>query len=333
MTKSPHSSFGNEEYTVGWICALPIELTAARGMLDEQHGDPQTPPAMADKNTYVLGSMGKFKVVVACLPLDRMGSVSATAVANRMLFTFPNIRVCLLVGIGAGIPDYKNHQDIRLGDVVISSHPETGGVVVYDFGKKLADGSFHSISALNRPPESLTSALGKMKSEHDMHDNKIAEYIDQMLEKYPKMRKKGYFHPGPSFDRLFQPDCPHIGSSCADCDPSKEVCREERLEEMSVVHYGTIASGNMVVKNASLREEIRAKHGAICLEMEAAGLMNSFPCIVIRGISDYADVHKNDRWQPCAAAAAAACAKEFLEHLQPRAVDGTPAAKEILSRG
>ena len=28
-------------------------------------------------------------------------------------------------------------------------------------------------------------------------------------------------------------------------------------------------------------------------KMEAAGLMNEFPCIVIHGISDYADSHKN----------------------------------------
>jgi nucleoside phosphorylase len=67
--------------------------------------------------------------------------------------------------------------------------------------------------------------------------------------------------------------------------------------------------------------------------MEAAGLMNNFPCIVIRGISDYADSHKNDRWQPFAAAAAAACAKEFLEHVQPKAIEAEPAAKDILYQG
>jgi hypothetical protein len=50
--------------------------------------------------------------------------------------------------------------------------------------------------------------------------------------------------------------------------------------------------------------------------MEAAGLMNDFPCLVIRGICDYADSHKNDCWQRYAAAAAAACAKEIL-HIMP----------------
>ena len=47
--------------------------------------------------------------------------------------------------------------------------------------------------------------------------------------------------------------------------------------------------------------------------MEAAGLMNTkFPCIVIRGISDYADSHKNEVWMEYAAATAALYARDLL---------------------
>jgi len=46
--------------------------------------------------------------------------------------------------------------------------------------------------------------------------------------------------------------------------------------------------------------------------MEAAGLMNSFPYLVIRGICNYTDSHKNKRWQPYATAAIATYAKEVL---------------------
>jgi nucleoside phosphorylase len=52
--------------------------------------------------------------------------------------------------------------------------------------------------------------------------------------------------------------------------------------------------------------------GILCFEMEAAGLMNNFPCLVIRGICDYADSHKNKNWQTFAAGTAAAYAKEVL---------------------
>lgn len=40
--------------------------------------------------------------------------------------------------------------------------------------------------------------------------------------------------------------------------------------------------------------------------------MNSFPCLVIRGICDYTDSHKNKQWQAYAAGTAAAYAKELL---------------------
>jgi nucleoside phosphorylase len=67
--------------------------------------------------------------------------------------------------------------------------------------------------------------------------------------------------------------------------------------------------------------------------MEAAGLVDNFPCIVIRGICDYADAQKNKDWQEYAAAIAAACAKELLEHVQPNDVDGERPLKDILGDG
>ena len=62
--------------------------------------------------------------------------------------------------------------------------------------------------------------------------------------------------------------------------------------------------------------------------MEAAGLMDSFPCLVIRGICDYADSHKNKRWQPYAAATAAAFAKELLGVINKQEVDELGPASE-----
>jgi nucleoside phosphorylase len=332
------SPYPNDEYTVGWICALPIEMAAAKGMMDEEYGDPQTPPQRADQNTYILGRIGKFKVVVACMPKDEIGSISAAAVARDILHTFPNIRVGLLVGIGAGIPDYESNdvRDIRLGDVVISSDKENGGVVLYDFGKRLPDGSFKNMYALDRPPRPLRTAISLLETEHQTRENRIPQYIGQMLEKYPYMRKKGFANPGQCADQLFRPGYHHVsGRTCTKCDLAERTNREpeNRPDSDPVIHYGVIATGSAVVKHAPTREEIRQKHRAICLEMEAAGLMNNFPCVVIRGISDYADSHKNDRWQPYAAASAAACAKELLEYVQPMALDGERTAKELLGQG
>jgi len=48
--------------------------------------------------------------------------------------------------------------------------------------------------------------------------------------------------------------------------------------------------------------------------------MDSFPCLVIRGICAYADSHKNWVWQPYAAATAAAYAKELLYVIPGQAI-------------
>jgi nucleoside phosphorylase len=65
--------------------------------------------------------------------------------------------------------------------------------------------------------------------------------------------------------------------------------------------------------------------------MEAAGLMDNFPCIVIRGICDHADSQKNDSWQEYAATTAAACAKELLEYVQPNDVEQELSVKDVLA--
>jgi nucleoside phosphorylase len=96
-----------------------------------------------------------------------------------------------------------------------------------------------------------------------------------------------------------------------------------------MVHYGTIASGNQVIRDGLQRDRLSSELGNIlCFEMEAAGLMNSFPCLVIRGICDYADSHKNKKWQPYAAATAAAYAKEILSVIPAAEVATTRTADE-----
>jgi nucleoside phosphorylase len=97
--------------------------------------------------------------------------------------------------------------------------------------------------------------------------------------------------------------------------------QNQRGSQEIVLHYGTIASGNQVIKDGLTRDRLSSELGGVlCFEMEAAGLMNSFPCLAIRGICDYADSHKNKRWQPYAAAAAAklAEAKERKRHAKTK---------------
>lgn len=85
------------------------------------------------------------------------------------------------------------------------------------------------------------------------------------------------------------------------------------------------------MKDASVRDRLIAEKDVLCFEMEAAGLMNHFPCLVIRGICDYSDSHKNKEWQGYAAMAAAAYANDLLCRIAPNRVEAEKRISEILS--
>ncbi|KAI9737602.1 MAG: hypothetical protein M1818_005606 [Claussenomyces sp. TS43310] len=317
----------HEKYIIGWICALPKELAAARAMLDELHAD--LPKAAGDTNTYCLGRLGNHNVAVACLPKGEIGTHSAALVSIRMMSTFESIRFGLMVGIGGGVP--SKHNDIRLGDVVVSMPTgQHGGVIQWDFGKATADGTFNRTGSLNRPPATLMTALARLESKHEMEDSRIPDYLLEMAAKYPKMASK-YTRPASLADTLFTAKYRHVKGkdTCENCEADEIISRPSRTESLSI-HYGLIASGNQVMKNGVERDQISKElGGALSFEMEAAGLMNGFPCIVIRGICDYADSHKNDDWQEYAAATAAAYAKELLLELPAEEVRNVPMMEGI----
>lgn len=86
------------------------------------------------------------------------------------------------------------------------------------------------------------------------------------------------------------------------------------------------------MRNGLERDRIsRELGGVLCFEMEAADLMKIFPCLVIRGICDYSDSHKNKDWQAYAAAVAAVYAKELLSEIDLAVVGRTPTAAVAIS--
>lgn len=100
--------------------------------------------------------------------------------------------------------------------------------------------------------------------------------------------------------------------TCARCDNDRLITRADRGDETPAVHYGSIASGNQVMRDGVTRDRLRKELNVLCFEMEAAGLKDNFPCLVIRGICNYADTDDSERWRHYAAATAAAYTKELL---------------------
>lgn len=219
-----------------------------------------------------------------------------------------------MVGIGGGVPSDKH--DIRLGDVVISMPDGPyGGVVQYDLGKDTEE-TFILKGHLSPAPQILRSAAVKMRSDHRFRSSKVNEHLRELAENGTGF--SDYQRPLTEPDILFEADSPHIPGqdTCSNCDRRNEVERSPREPDVPKIHYGLIASGDRVMR--SVRKRCLASQGIddiLCFEMEAAGILTEYSCLVIRGISDYADSHKHDAWQHYAAATAAACAKELLLYL------------------
>ena len=306
------------DFTIGWICALHDELAASRAMLDEEYDSIDMDGIVGDDNVYSGGSIAGHYVIIACLPAGKSGTEAAAIVAKDMMRTFTSIRFGLMVGIGGGLP--TEEHDIRLGDIVVSQPmQEHGGVIQYDFGKVSPGGTFERRGTLNKPPLVLLNAVEKLQATHQMQGHRVFENIQRLRELFPRMGAD-YMRPGLDQDTLFASECLHsLTMQCETCDRHLEIQRQPRidvtgqLDDQPRIHYGLIASGNKVIASSAERKRLCTGANILCVEMEAAGLMDSFPCLVVRGICDYADARKSDQWQRYAAAAAAAYAKELIE--------------------
>ncbi|KAK1991679.1 purine and uridine phosphorylase [Colletotrichum falcatum] len=324
-----------QAYTVGWICAITTEFVAAQAFLDERHDRPRE-VAQNDNNNYALGKVDDHNIVIAVLPNGDYGTATAAAVARDMLHSFPNIRLGLMVGVGGGAPSQKH--DIRLGDIVVSS-PRDGnsGVFQYDFGKTIQNQTFLETRFLNQPPMVLRAAVNGLLATYEADGHQIDEDVKKIIAKKPRLRNK-YSRPHPSSDRLYKSHFVHAQDTEKTCielcgdDPSHLVPRRERdeYEDSPTVHYGLIASANQLMKDALVRDRLAAEKDVLCFEMEAAGLMNHFPCLIIRGICDYSDSHKNKEWQGFAAMAAVAYAKDLLRQIPPNKIEAEKKIGEVL---
>ncbi|KAF3107479.1 hypothetical protein TWF102_000393 [Orbilia oligospora] len=263
-------------------------------MLDARH--PDLPKAQMDANAYILGSIGCHNVVITCLPMNCYGTNQTARAAAQMLNTFSAVKITLMVGIGAGIP-----TKVGLGDVVIST-----GWTRWEFGKT-KNGVFEHVGKRYFPPKELSSAMPKLQAEHNLDETRIQQQLDKFRSENQKLSLKYT-----SIENFWNSE----GHPCQTSENG--ALQISKGSNSARVHYGLITSGNQVVKDASLRDEIdsRLQSKVLCIETEAAVLME-FPAVIVRGICDYADETKNDDWQEYAATVAAICGKELLNCVHP----------------
>ncbi|KAL5867624.1 hypothetical protein ACKVWM_011595 [Pyricularia oryzae] len=317
------------DYHVAWIAPVSnLELLPSRLMLDEEHDAPDYDTAY-DDNVYTCGALAGHNVVIATCAPGMTGNVNAGRVTGSMFKTFSSIRMAVLVGIGGGVPRAQPSddptEDVHLGDVVVG-WPGDGGpaCIYYDSGRWHMDGKFEVLGTINRPDQVLLNALGKLVADHEMDRSTFDVHRKRLLQ---SKHSRKFTFPGLQRDQLFNASYKHVGTygdKCACCDVEQLVQRPQRTEEQAagfIFHQGRIATGNAVVKDGERRDQIRDQcNGALCIEMEAAGVDAGRPCLVIRGISDYADSHKDDIWRSYAAGNAAVFARELLGKIPPKSL-------------
>lgn len=313
-----------ESITIAIFCALAYEAVAVKYALDQEYSC-RLERVGPKQYVYSFGRIDDHKIVIARPP--DMGTVNAAQCAATVSQQFPNVRLALMVGIGAGLPS-PNH-DIRLGDLVVSN-PKDGfpGVVQYDFLKREREKDVLK-GCLNKPPRILISADGSLQEDEIMEKHPLRKAL-RKITNIPKFKRPI------TEDTLFDENFHHIkkGSSCSECDASSAkivVPRPQRPYNCPTIHRGLILSGDGVIKSPEHRKRLQRDFpDALCLEMEAAGIMDELPCLVVRGICDYADTHKNDEWHYYAAAAAAAYCKALLGKVDAQEVQEVTTMKDLM---
>jgi nucleoside phosphorylase len=150
----PHA----QNFTVGIICALPLEATAVAALFDKSFDVTQHRKMPGDENSYSIGVLGRYNVVLAHMP--SVGKVAAATTAAGLRSSFPNIELAIVVGICGVVPHVNGRQNIHLGDVIISK-----GLVQYDMGRRLPGKRFLRKDSVSvKPHGQICRTLAKLQT-------------------------------------------------------------------------------------------------------------------------------------------------------------------------
>ena len=306
------------DFHLGILCALPKEGAAVRASFDRSVPRNEW-PTLPHRTTfsYSYGVIGDCHIILGYLADGQYGTVNASALCGDFCHAFgQHVRDVILVGIAGGAP---RDGDIRLGDVVVSTRVDE-----YDFGRAVQaeDGSSTFVvkeNVLSLPSTYLASLLSHWRAESlQAHARGLAEEVDHILRSFGSEARASYSRPT-SRDVLYRSDVVHP-NGCRGCTINENltVHRESRPVGSTTpfkVHTGIVGTANTLLKDANIRDRLRKERGVLCVEMEAGGVASNahdMRYLVVRGICDYADTHKNDVWQEYACTTAAAFTRSLI---------------------
>ncbi|KAJ4267504.1 hypothetical protein NW762_003611 [Fusarium torreyae] len=332
-----HGRESREDFQIAIVCALALEYNAVNHIVDEFWDGNNLGRSAGDPNTYSVGRIADSNVVLVLL--SGMGKVSAASATASLRSSYPNLELVLVTGICGGVPKPHANEELILGDVIISK-----AVVQHDLGRRYPD-KFETKDTLDdrlgRPTRNIRNfiALFEADRSRDRLEEKAALHLGDLQSRAKgKRRAANYQYPGADKDHLFNASYRHSHhSTCTTCSDSsnnvcemsrKLACRELGCDEKQLVQrnrltskdaqdpfvfIGHLGSGDTAITPGEERDRLSKTHNLIAFEMEGAGVWDEIPCIIVKGVCDYADGHKNKDWQNFAAATAASVAKALIE--------------------
>ena len=325
-----------DDFAIAIICALPLEAEMVQSVFDKDWENEEgidLGQAKGDQNAYSIGVIGKHNVVLAHMP--GMGNTSAAAVATGLRSSYHKIEVTFVVGICGVTPKHPlTQKEIILGDCIISTT-----VIQYDFGRQYSGTEIFRRKdgvedTLGRANPTIRAGIAKLQTAPKLKH--LSSKLQCHLKALEKDVQIGY--PGCHEDRLFKESYSHghhnTIETCDDCMKDTDVCgkdcetlkckdselvKRDRLNGNTAfvpqpqLHFGRYGSANTVLKSGEHRERLVKNEKIVAFEMEGAGVWDNLPTVLVKSACDYADSHKNKKWQKYAAATAAAGLKSVLE--------------------
>ena len=322
------------DFRIAIICALPLEAEMAQSVFDNDWDDIDFGQAEGDQNAYTTGTIGRYNVVLAYMP--GMGSTNAAAVAAGLRSSYHKLEIAFVVGICGVTPKHpETQEEIVLGDCIVGTT-----IIQYDFGRRYP-GLFVRKpgleDTLGRANPTVRALVSKLQTAPNLKrlSSKLGRHLKLLQQ---NTRQAGY--PGCHEDLLFEGSYLHTHHDkarvCDDCINDIGICTKSceklRCERTKLVkrdrlskgedtksakqpqlHFGRYGSANTVLKSGIDRERLVKEEKIVAFEMEGAGVLDSLPTILVKSACDYADSHKNKKWQRYAAATAAAGLKSILE--------------------
>lgn len=298
-----HSSW--RDATIGIIAALPVEGAAMGALIN---GLRRVPTDDGDPNLYRVGYLDSaepgrpHRVVLAALPQDN--TRNAAVVCTDLIRTFRHVRCIVMTGVAGGVPapDRPDHH-VRLGDVVVAE-----GIVDYGHARAGPGGSEPRRSTDGISDE-LLRAAGELRMRSYWEPQAWATWLTPANGR----PMAGFARPDPATDLL------HVGGSPA---AHPETAASGHLDGLPKIHHGVLGSGDTLVGDPRWRDELAARHHLLALEMEGSGVAagatrHGLHWFMVRGISDYCDEFRNDRWQPYAALVSAGYVRALLAECRP----------------